>query len=113
VLPRILERYSAWKAGERPDMSTLDDVRQDKSPPPLNSFEQVMFHFQVISHKVRCCANSECPAPYFLTTKKGQRYCSSKCSAPAQKEAKRRWWNEHGSKQRSARSKTNPRRKDN
>lgn len=105
VLPKVLGRWKESRTGERQVVTTDADYLEDNAPPPLTPFEEVMFRFQMIAHKVRCCANPECPARYFLTTKKGQRYCSSLCSAPAQKEAKRRWWNERGSKQRSERKK--------
>ena len=71
---------------------------KDQQPPPLTPFEHALFHLRVIIERARRCANSECPAPYFLTKKKGQRYCSSKCSAPAQREQKRRWWTENRAK---------------
>ena len=61
-------------------------------PPDLTPLEQAMYHFQRIGERARHCPNPECPAPYFLAAKKGQKYCSSKCSAPAQREQKRDWW---------------------
>jgi hypothetical protein len=41
------------------------------------------------------CGNPECPAPYFIATRKDQRYCSDDCAAPAKRQAKLKWWNEN------------------
>lgn len=48
------------------------------------------------------CANRDggCPTPYFLRKKPTYKYCSSACSAPAQRKFKREWWSKVGSKQR-------------
>jgi len=66
--------------------------------PALTPFERVAYHFHRIAERARRCANSECPAPYFFAVKKGQKYCSSKCSAPSQRDQKRRWWRENRAK---------------
>ena len=39
------------------------------------------------------CQNPECPAPYFIRTRKQQKFCTEACAAPAKREAKRKWWN--------------------
>lgn len=74
---------------------TKEELDQWNGPPPLTFFEQVMYHFHRISLRARRCENESCPAPYFFIAKKGQKYCSVKCSAPALREQKRRWWEEH------------------
>jgi hypothetical protein len=66
--------------------------------PDLTPFERVAYHFHRIAERARRCGNPECPAPYFFARKKGQKYCSSKCSAPSQRDQKRRWWREHRGK---------------
>jgi hypothetical protein len=80
---------------------TEEEDRARLSPPTLGSFEQLMYFFQRISGRARHCPNPECPAPYFFAKKKGQRYCSAKCSAPAQREQKRIWWEQNRGKRRS------------
>lgn len=47
---------------------------------------------------MKFCANPECKRPYFITTRRDQKYCSDECAAPAKREAKRRWWAEHRGK---------------
>lgn len=84
-------------AGQPLDPSD-QDLEQWNAPPPLTCFEQAMYHFHRISDRARHCANPECPAPYFFATKKGQKYCSVTCSAPAQREQKRRWWRQNRGK---------------
>lgn len=63
---------------------------------PLTSFEAAMFYLQTqLTDKLRRCPNPTCPAPYFFATKKGQKFCSTVCAEPAQREAKRKLWNEN------------------
>jgi len=65
----------------------------------LTPFEAAMFHLQTnLADKIRRCPNQTCPAPYFFAVKKAQKFCSTKCAEPAQREAKRRWWNENRGK---------------
>jgi hypothetical protein len=51
---------------------------------------------------LRYCNNEDCPAPYFIATKRTQKYCSRDCAKPFQQEAKRRWWATTGRQRRSA-----------
>jgi hypothetical protein len=63
---------------------------------PLTAFEAAMFYLQTkLIDKLRRCPNATCPAPYFFATKKGQKFCSTVCAEPAQRESKRKWWNEN------------------
>jgi len=75
-----------------------------KGPPPQTAFEHTIFHFQRAARRARHCIYVECPAPYFLNVKKSQKYCSKKCAAAGEREAKRRWWHENKDK-RNRRSK--------
>lgn len=56
-----------------------------------------------LAEKMRYCANSECPTPYFLAVRRSQMYCSETCALPAQREFKRAWWAEHGEQWRKKR----------
>lgn len=40
----------------------------------------------------KICKNKECPAPYFISERHDQRYCSAECSKPAKRGAKLKWW---------------------
>lgn len=53
---------------------------------------------------VKVCANPDCPAPYFIAHKTPQRYCEEACAKVFQREWKRRWWKEKGTKWRRKRS---------
>jgi hypothetical protein len=50
---------------------------------------------------LRVCQNKTCPNPYFVATRKDQKFCCSVCS---QLVASRRWWASHGSARRRKRS---------
>jgi hypothetical protein len=56
--------------------------------------------------RMRVCGSTECPAPYFIASRRSQRFCCDACSLPAQREYKRRWWNEHGAVWQAKRKKT-------
>lgn len=68
------------------------------SVPAFTPLEQALYHLQRIAKRMRHCLNPECPAPYFLAKKKGQKYCTAKCSAPMQRQQKRDWWRENRAK---------------
>jgi hypothetical protein len=69
------------------------------APPPL-PIELAFIHLLSYHHRARYCPNSECPAPYFLTSRHTQKYCSEVCAQNAEKDSKRRWWAQHGSARR-------------
>ncbi|HXE90486.1 MAG TPA: hypothetical protein VNK82_05920 [Terriglobales bacterium] len=83
----------------------FDSIPLPATAPELAQAERVFFHFTRLAPTAMHCANPECPAPYFFRRKKGQRYCSAKCSGPAKSAAKRRWWHEVGKKLRARRAK--------
>jgi hypothetical protein len=47
------------------------------------------------------CGRPECQNPFFVATRRGQKYCSEPCANAAQKEWKRNWWNARGSPRRN------------
>lgn len=51
-------------------------------------------------HLLRYCANPDCKEPHFVARRGSQIYCSSPCAEPAQREAKSKWWREHGDARR-------------
>jgi hypothetical protein len=69
--------------------------QRPEEPPPQTAFEQAAFYFYRVAMRARVCNSSDCPAPYFLSVKKGQKYCSSKCAGNGERENKRRWWHEN------------------
>ena len=66
----------------------------------LTLFLMVLLYAVKHAHLLRYCANPTCKEPYFVARRGSQIYCSSPCAKPAQKEAKMKWWNEHGVKRR-------------
>lgn len=69
------------------------------TPPEPTAFEAVLFYLQRDVDRLRHCPNPDCVSPYFIATKKGQKYCSDACAVPAQREAKRKWWAENRGKE--------------
>jgi hypothetical protein len=53
--------------------------------------------FLGFSGKTRKCQNPTCSAPYFIATRRDQKYCNEQCSRLV---ANRRWWDQHGAEWR-------------
>jgi hypothetical protein len=68
--------------------------------PPLEAsrIEAVVYHLRRNIHRALHCPNPDCANPYFFSTKKGQKYCSTICARPAQLESKKRWWSDYRAK---------------
>lgn len=59
--------------------------------------------------KMMVCGNPDCPAPYFLKTRKTQRFCErGPCVAYGQRQHALNWWNRVGAKRRAMKSKIRP-----
>jgi hypothetical protein len=63
--------------------------------------ELLLMQLLKVIDRTRFCANPECKVPYFVAARRSQKYCSEPCALPAQREHKRRWWKEQGSRRRS------------
>lgn len=70
----------------------------DEPPAVITPIEAAIFHLRHNRNRALHCPNPECPAPYFFSTKKGQKYCSLECAKPSQRESKRKWWAENRAK---------------
>jgi hypothetical protein len=68
---------------------------------PPSRGERLLLEFMRWAELTRYCGNPDCPAPYFIATRRSQKYCGLECSKPAQREAKRKWWAENGRRKRS------------
>lgn len=80
---------SAWRSepsGLREMFRTLQPFVQIEKgklllvPETLWQFIRLSFALDVVNGKAAVCANPDCPAPYFLRTRKGQQFCSHKCA---------------------------------
>lgn len=65
-------------------------------PRGTDGFLMVLLYALKHVHLLRYCANRHCKEPYFVAGRASQVFCSGPCAQPAQQEAKRKWWNEHG-----------------
>jgi hypothetical protein len=81
------------------------------SLPPPTAFELVLRYLIRSNVHAYLCANRDCSTPYFIASRRGQKYCSDACALPAQREFKRRWWNENGNAWRRERNQKPIRRK--
>jgi hypothetical protein len=94
-----------WRASEEKNQigrdATLELLDRMDQPPPITAFEAIMFYFQRrLMDFAKHCGNATCPAPYFIATKKQQKFCLPVCAEPAQRESKRQWWRENRAKDR-------------
>src|SRR5439155_2108676 len=53
--------------------------------------------FLGFSNRTRKCQNPTCSAPYFLASRRDQKFCNEQCSRLV---ANRRWWDQHGAEWR-------------
>ncbi len=65
-----------------------------------DNFLMVLLFAVKNAHLLHYCQNPNCKKPYFVAQRASQVYCSVRCAEPAQREAKIRWWREHGDERR-------------
>lgn len=67
----------------------------------------IYFQFHSIRwENLRRCGRTDCKTPYFVAKHLGQLYCCNVCSQAAQRDWKKKWWEENGPAWRNRRSKT-------
>lgn len=59
-------------------------------------FSTAILHLLKSAGRALVCTNPECPARYFFRNARRQQYCSPECSGFGQREAKKKWWSQHG-----------------
>ncbi len=94
---------SEWASAWNPQLK-LDWQRGEFVYIPRSEFQGALYELLRRSAFVKRCANSNCPAPYFIADKTTQRYCSESCAEVLQRAYKLQWWKEHGSERRRKRS---------
>lgn len=67
-------------------------------PPTATPLEALLTYFRRSADRALYCPNPDCVAPYFLSKKKGQKWCSDACAVASLRESKRRWWRENRAK---------------
>jgi hypothetical protein len=89
IIQRGIDPQTADAATLRPLIEPPD------KPTPVDA---ALFYLEyVIADRAKCCGNTDdCERPYFVASKRWQRYCSDSCARPATLAAKRKWWNEKG-----------------
>ena len=89
------ERDRDWYLHDAEALYHLETGSTGEAPPPPeqpSALEQVLLHFRQNLRRALLCRNPDCAAPYFMAARKGQKYCSKKCSDLAARKAKLRWW---------------------
>lgn len=90
---------SEWTSDWNPQLK-LDWQRGEFVYIPRSEFQGALYELFRRSAFVKLCANSNCPAPYFVANKTTQRFCSESCAEVLQRAYKLQWWREHGSERR-------------
>lgn len=88
----------------RVELGVYERLAQDHPPATLSPIDQALLFFLKNVDSARHCSNPDCLAPYFFARRPRQRFCSTTCAMPAQREYKRIWWNKYGRQWREARS---------
>jgi len=64
----------------------------DDPPERASAVEAAIFYLRHSRRRALHCANPNCTTPYFFQQGKRQRFCSTICALPTQRESKRKWW---------------------
>ena len=90
----ISHREREWYTSETADSLRFKFAIDRFLDPPNQAtpLEATVAYFRRSADRALYCPNPDCPAAFFFAKKKGQKYCSSVCALPSQREAKRRWW---------------------
>lgn len=83
--------------------SVLREPPTDSADTIHDPFLQVLFRALEKAKWMRLCRNRDCRHPFFVATKRTDKYCSQECARPAKRAAKLRWWKRHGRAWRAAR----------
>ena len=65
--------------------------------------ERLLLKFIELADYARFCGASDCATPFFIASRRNQKYCSPNCSRESQREFKREWWSKNGKTWRSGR----------
>jgi hypothetical protein len=108
----LRKQFHQWKSQSEwwsvhppvhPDWATGEEAKglleREAEPPEITHFEAAVFYLQTsVAERAKYCGGPHCPAPYFVATKRWQKYCTEECAGPALRESKRRWWTENRAK---------------
>lgn len=99
-----LMRKRMWALTAHPTIKDgIFDGLLSQRPPPLDALQQACLYFQAKSYSCRTCRPACMITPYFIATKRNQRYCDEVCAKAVQAEVKQVWWRIKGPKWRKER----------
>jgi hypothetical protein len=105
--------WEKWKGIGRGHPVTWSDLKEETvfhdGKQPKIQFKTVGRYLTFALHvlppeRVKLCGRPDCPHPYFIAQHLKERYCCEGCANWADKQVKRRWWNETGANQRQLKS---------
>jgi len=103
----------AWKSGDKRTVEEIAEYTSESLRPHVDvatgavaikvadawTMTCLLFLRDHAAGKTAVCANPECPAPYFLRSRKTQKICEAgECVAWAQRNYSLKWWRENESK---------------
>jgi hypothetical protein len=100
AIASILVAYVHGPKGKFSSMVTITSTYSfigHNDPIELDGFALVLLHALHFARNMRCCANPDCPARYYLAPR--GKYCSKECAAPSQRAFKLAWWDRHKKEQ--------------
>jgi hypothetical protein len=122
-------KLSAWRDGQEQLRNLWRNIREVGLPIPgihgamaYESGRLVYWTYTLYSflqmdlatcpvERLRICLRPNCAQPYFIAHHLGQRYCSQLCAGWVQREWKKKWWAENGSRWRKKYVKSNSRKR--
>lgn len=99
-------RWEPYEAALTEEAIRTKPILADSDGPPaeITQVEAAIFYLRQNRNVALRCPNPEClgPGPYFFRQRKGQKFCSTECALPSQRESKRQWWAKRQAKGRKA-----------
>ena len=96
---KALDALEEYLSGGLPIHFEIDEGRFRISVVNVQRLILMLFFRDHAAGKTAICANPDCPAPYFLRSRKTQKICESgECVAWAQRNYALKWWRENESK---------------
>lgn len=87
------EILNSWTAHRHFRMVAVENRWQKALlPSPYSLPALLVLAYRIHGHNFRYCLAPECPAPYFIATRKDQKYCCEECAEYGKREAGRKWW---------------------
>jgi hypothetical protein len=81
-----------WKVTSEQGLVTRWVLNSDDPPEHVTALEAAIFYLRRNRARAVKCPNPGCAGSYFFRQQKNQRFCSTECALPTQRQSKREWW---------------------